>query len=225
MDIKKLYEERYVIEGMDRFEDYERNRLLARVLVHLFKPGMRLLDMGCRDGVVAEYFQNLGCLVSGLDISERALEMARARGIKDLYQGDLEKPPLPYSDKEFDIVFWGDNIEHLFDPQVVLREVRRILKDKGTLILSVPNMGNLFYRFYYAYHGMFIRTEAPATDPWHWSHIRFFNKKVMREFLLSEGFVLTGFWGCSSRKVFDICARIWPSLFGSIMVISAQKML
>jgi SAM-dependent methyltransferase len=154
MDIKALYEGKYACADLQKFEDYERNRLLARCAPLFCKAGMRMLDLGCRDGVVAEYFENLGLSVAGLDISEKALGLARKRGIKDLQQGDIEKT-LPYEDESFDLVFWGDNIEHLFEPLKALNEIHRILKKNGILILSTPNMGCIWYRIYYffCWHG------------------------------------------------------------------------
>jgi SAM-dependent methyltransferase len=223
MDIKKLYETKYACAEAQRFDEYERNRLLARHAPRFCKAGMRALDLGCRDGVIASYFQRLGLSVAGMDISEKALALARERGIKDLTQGDLEKIPLPYEDSTFDIVFWGDNVEHLFEPAKVLHDLKRILKRGGVLLISVPNMGCIWYRLYYLYHGMIIRTESPDSPSWEWSHIRFFNKRSMAAFLDAGGFEMSHFWGCSSNAVLDAGARIWPSFFGGIMLVCATR--
>jgi SAM-dependent methyltransferase len=132
MDIKALYESRYACTDLQKFEDYERNRLLTRCSPLFCKAGMRILDLGCRD----------------LDISENALGLARKRGLQDLQQGDIEKP-LPYKDEAFDLVFWGDNVEHLFEPLKALNEIHRVLKRNGTMILSAPNMGCIWLFFYW----------------------------------------------------------------------------
>ena len=222
MDVKSLYENKYAFAGMEVFDAYERNRLLKRIAPGFCKPGMRLVDLGCNDGVVAEYFMRLGLDVAGMDISAAAIARARQRGIKDLRQGDVEQP-LPFGDEECDAVFWGDNVEHLFQPLKVLAEVRRVLKPGGILIVSAPNMGCIWYRICYLFSGMIRKTECKDSDPWEWQHIRFFNRRVMQRFLEAGGFKTVRFSGCSSNTVLDLLSRLRPSLFASVMVVVAKK--
>lgn len=57
---------------------------------------------------------------------------------------NIEKDAFPYSDGEFDLVIFAEIIEHLLnDPCKVLREIKRVLKPNGTLILTTPNVARL----------------------------------------------------------------------------------
>lgn len=62
-----------------------------------------------------------------------------------LYQHfNVEKDPFPYPDAEFDLVIFAEIIEHLLnDPCTVLREIRRVLRPGGTIILTTPNVARL----------------------------------------------------------------------------------
>ncbi len=217
-DAKEMYEGYWKSkQGLEDFKSYERNLVLDQFV----GSGGKLLDLGSGEGAVAEFFQNHGCDVIAFDISEKALEKAKLRGLK-IAQGDVEGK-LPFKDHTFDIVFWGDNVEHLFLPEKTLKEIFRILKPNGRLILSTPNMGYIRYRIYYLVHGMLPQTEWYGKYPWLWEHIRFFNKKIMKQFLSTNGFKLTKFVGVSRRRLDRVFLELFPDLFGMIMVIEAKK--
>lgn len=218
MDVKVHYEKYWgAKDAGEKFMAYERNL----VLPELFKKGEKVLDLGCGDGAVASYLQkHVGIEVTGADISIGALRVAKKRGIKTV-QVDVEKK-LPFKKGEFDVVFWGDNVEHLFDPEFTLSEIKRITKKGGRLILSCPNMGYFRYRLYYLLNGALPDTEWTGFPRWGWSHIRFFNPKIITEFLESRGYKVNKVIGINTRFPDSIVARSLPDVFGMIMVVEAQ---
>ena len=81
------------------------------------------------------------------------LVKAEAQGIDINHGVDFETDKLPFNDREFDIVIMYSVIEHLFDPGVILQEIKRILKPGGFLVVITPhlNLANLIIsdrRFY-----------------------------------------------------------------------------
>ena len=217
-NVKKMYEGYWQSKkGLEEFENYERNRLLFK----LFKKGGKILDLASGEGAVSEFLQNLGCDVTSFDISEEALKKAKKRGLKTI-QGDVEKK-LPFVNESFDAVFWGDNAEHLFLPSKTLEEIKRILKKEGKLVISCPNMGYWRYRISYLLTGMIPQTEWSNYDPWEWEHIRFFNKKVMTNFLEKGGFKMNSFQGVSRRRIDKLFINFNPNFFGMIMVVCGFK--
>lgn len=84
--------------------------------------------------------------VSTLDFSDYWEDSCKEAGIK-FRMCDLEKQPLPFEDDYFDLVIFTEVLEHLSaPPSKVLREVRRVMRVKGKMILSVPNIAALRHR-------------------------------------------------------------------------------
>lgn len=219
MDTKKHYNKYWSSKDREeQFFDYERNW----VLPDLFQKREKVLDLGCGDGAVAEFLQKeLGMEVIGVDLSDKAVKETRKRGIKAIVVNAEEK--LPFRDGEFNTVFWGDNVEHLFSPETALKEIRRVSKKGGRLILSCPNMGYWRYRLYYLVHGRLSDTEWSGNPPWGWFHIRFFNKKIIKDFLDVQDFQIKKTIGVSRRLPDKILLSIAPSIFGMILVVEAKK--
>ena len=213
-NLSKFYD-RFWTEDRGEFGGYVRNLELPS----FFKAGELILDVGCGDGTVGEFLQSkTGVKVKGVDISKEAIKKARAKGV-DAKLGSSEQR-FPFDDNSFDKVFWGDNIEHLFDPEKTIQEIKRVLKKNGKLILSCPNMGYWRYRIHYFLFGSLPDTEWTGLHPWKWAHIRFFNLKILEDFLLSNGFKkITKVLGISERRLDKPFLQFIPSLFGMILVL------
>jgi len=95
----------------------------------------RILDVGCGTGanllMLAEYGD-----AEGVDISEDALAFCRERGLDKVRLGAGEQ--LPYDDGTFDLVTAFDVVEHMDDDLAGLREMRRVLRPGGRVLLFVP---------------------------------------------------------------------------------------
>lgn len=218
MNRLKNFYEKFWLSDRGEFETYIRNL----ELLDLFEKGELVLDVGCGDGIVGECLQRkTGVKVIGIDISEGAVKKAREKGIEAKVASSEEK--FPFQDHTFDKVFWGDNIEHLFDPAFTLNEIRRVLKQNGKLILSCPNMAYWRYRISYFLNGSLTDTEWTGLAPWEWSHIRFFNLKILRDFLFQHDFKkITKVLGVSERRLDKPFLKINPSLFGMILILEAE---
>jgi len=211
----------YKTEESEPFEAYERNRALKRI--YGAGEGRRILDVGAGRGIISRFFLDLGYDVYAIEWTEAGVSKLRELGVTASRQ-DLEKLPLSYDDEFFDEVFWGDNIEHLFFPEAVAREIRRILKPTGRVVVTTPNHGWIINRLYYLFKGVPRRTEGHVSPIWEWQHIRYFNKKEIARFLehcgFTHGFV---FHGAERRQPFSFLSRYFPALFGSVMIVQARK--
>ncbi len=120
---------------------------MARLL-----PAGSFLDAGCGDGRYLAALAALGPLperIVGVDIAESILDTARrataVAGLEpELLRANLER--LPLADAEFDLVVSVQVLEHLLDPAAGLKELARVLKPGGTLLLSTDNRRNLITR-------------------------------------------------------------------------------
>lgn len=110
-------------------------------LAKSFIKGKEVLDIACGTGYGSHILSKAGAKrVIGMDIDKKALRMARQKYLEENLEfkhGDAEKIGL--EDDSADIITSFETIEHLDDPKQFLREIKRVLKDNGLLILSTPN--------------------------------------------------------------------------------------
>jgi len=105
----------------------------------------RILEIGCGEGnLLKNIHEEIGInkdKLYGIEQSEKAVLRLKDHGFKNIKCTDAKN--IPFKDKFFDIVIMAEVIEHLRDPDAVLAEIRRILKNNGIIILSFPNYLNL----------------------------------------------------------------------------------
>ena len=121
----------YSIARMDR---------VLRIFAGLKEDVTRLLDIGCGDGSIALQIKNScnAVEVYGVDQDNDSLSLAKEKGIKT-FIFDIDNNPYPFPNDYFDAVFAGEVLEHLNDPDHFFEEVHRILRKKGTLVITTPN--------------------------------------------------------------------------------------
>src|SRR5918996_6600167 len=95
----------------------------------------RILDVGCGTGANLLMLSKYGD-AEGVDVSEDALAFCRERGLDKVKLGAGEE--LPYEDDMFDLVTAFDVIEHMDDDLAGLKEMRRVLRPGGRVLLFVP---------------------------------------------------------------------------------------
>lgn len=95
----------------------------------------RILNVGCGTGGTIDMLEGFG-EVDNVDISDEAIKFMKDHGYKQLIKvDDIE---LPFKDKAYDIVGAFDVLEHIEDQVGALKEWRRVLKDDGAIVLTVP---------------------------------------------------------------------------------------
>ena len=126
-----------------------RLRLWRRRLKGLekYKKRGKILDVGCGVGTFLDIAKKNGWEVYGTEISECGCRYAQENFNLDAFHGELKEAN--FSDNLFDVVTLWHVIEHLTNPLKTLREVRRILKKDGLLVVATPNIGNYIMRILY----------------------------------------------------------------------------
>lgn len=157
-----------------------RERRLAWLLPEL-SPELRVLDMGCGNGVATALLRRRCPGTVGTDISFAALRAARERSPDGRWVCATLERGFPFADASFDVIHCCEVIEHLLDVPAALRTMHRLLRPGGVLFLSTP------------YHGL-VKNLALALfafdrhfDPVG-AHVRFFTVRSLGRLLRQEGF-------------------------------------
>lgn len=124
-------------KGEMEIEHYQRYRFAAA-----FVKGKKVLDAACGEGYGSHILSEKAKEVTGLDISAETVENANKKYGKDnlsFRAGSVES--LPFEDDSFDVVISYETIEHVTGEiqESFLKEIRRVLKPDGFLIMSTPN--------------------------------------------------------------------------------------
>jgi SAM-dependent methyltransferase len=110
-----------------------------------FVEGGKILDIGCGNGTELFKLKAMGWEAYGVEMDGQASDRARGHGIK-VHTGDLFGANYP--DRFFHVVRMSFVLEHLPNPRETLKEVRRILADRGRVYISIQNAGSLHYRLF-----------------------------------------------------------------------------
>ncbi|HLO17838.1 MAG TPA: bifunctional 2-polyprenyl-6-hydroxyphenol methylase/3-demethylubiquinol 3-O-methyltransferase UbiG [Anaerolineales bacterium] len=103
---------------------------------------VRLLDIGCGGGVLAEEFASMGCQVTGIDISPKSIAVAQAHAAKSGLSIDYwigSGTNLPFDNSAFEAVSCCDVLEHIQDWKQVIAEARRVLIPGGLFFFDTIN--------------------------------------------------------------------------------------
>ena len=199
-EITAFYNRYWVAEGG---APPERDLLIERKWKDLAKHirrGNRVLDYGCGGGLFSRRLVDAGCEVLGLDIAQKAIELARSRVPGADFKLIRSGEPLPVVDSGFDVVWASQILEHVYDTQTLMNEFARVLRPRGELIVTVPYHGllkNLTIALF-----RFDRHFRPTG-----AHIRFFTRKTLITLAKEAGFKCEEFLGLARIPGF------WKSMF------------
>ncbi len=101
-----------------------------------FVPGSRGLDIGCSNGQYISSMNKLGWKFEGVEFNSVAVDLCHKAGLK-VFHGELKAAN--FEKNSFDVVCARHLIEHIPDPGDLIKEISRILKPKGHLIIVTPN--------------------------------------------------------------------------------------
>jgi len=106
-------------------------------LIRRENKNSKILDVGCSSGPLMSLLRRRGFNnISGIDLSDKAIESCKNKGIKNSFVMDCAK--MSFKDNEFDIIIASDILEHIDDEDQALSELNRVLKPNGKLVIFVP---------------------------------------------------------------------------------------
>ncbi len=137
------------------------------------------------DASLTRRLAEAGAVVDGVELDEMSVELARPHCRQVMHSNLNDIATIEIKD-EYDIIVAADVLEHLADPEFVLSRLKRYLKRGGLLVVSLPNVANVYVRanlllgrFPYHTKGLLDR-----------SHLHFYTLATMRNLLRKTGWVV-----------------------------------
>jgi ubiquinone/menaquinone biosynthesis C-methylase UbiE len=143
---RRIFHPRYMRLTMDA-----QGRVFGRFVDFDALTGKDVLEVGCGSGIAAQLLAEAGAKLTAVDLTPWAVETTRARmrafGLDaDVFEADGEQ--LPFEDASFDVVFSWGVIHHSSDMDRALRELVRVCRSGGAIVLMVYHRRSLFYVAY-----------------------------------------------------------------------------
>lgn len=180
----------------------------------------KVLDVGCGTGYLGEELETRGAKVTGIDISKVALKKAH-EVLSFTKVVDLNEDELPFKDRTFDLIVASEVIEHLFKPVIILEELRRILRDKGQLIITTPNF------LYWGHRLRFLIGRFGYTDegPFDIGHIHFYTYQTLIDDLHKSGFrIVKDNHVYAKGNFLSLLKNTFPGIFAYQFIVKCIKL-
>jgi 2-polyprenyl-3-methyl-5-hydroxy-6-metoxy-1,4-benzoquinol methylase len=138
--IKDMTDDKEVQYEYDRIADRKRLDFISSAVKDRLQGEVRILDVGCGNGVISRHLGRFGFNVLGIDISDQTITMARERNtLPNVRFEVLSAEELVAQGNTFDAIICSEVLEHLHQPSALLKVLYQSLKATGILIVTVPN--------------------------------------------------------------------------------------
>ncbi len=114
-------------------------------VMYLKNVGGKLLDIGCGNGTFLDFMNKLGWETIGIDFDEKAIMNSKIKNL-NVKLGSLAEQNFP--NDFFDAITLSHVIEHVYQPNELLKECYRILKINGKMVISTPNSASLGHKIF-----------------------------------------------------------------------------
>jgi len=192
------------------------HNMIMEILKNLRGTG-KILDAPAGTGIISKKIQDAGFEVYPADIAPQVFKVP---GLK-CKRVDLNQA-LPYEEEFFDYVLCSNGIEHLENQYFFIREAYRVLKPKGKLIITTPNILKLRMRVAYLFLGKYSFHERPlnevetSIDPGHINSVSYYSLRII---LHRNGFkiisVKTQMYSMTSMMFFFLVPFIYYFTYNS----------
>lgn len=225
MDIKKFYSDKRMSNVSKRGYYPEKFNFILEYLKR--HKGVKLVDLACNEGYLTKKYSKYADVV-GVDINPASVKKCKERGIECIH-ADVTKLPAKLKNK-FDVVVANDIIEHIFDTDEFLREIKKVLKKDGTLLLTTANVASIGRRIMLLFGKnpyLEYSVELPYKD-FNVGHVRYYTLKDLEDQLKYHGFENIHIYGdrinITSKHYlgYDI-AKFLPSISRNFLVSAVKK--
>lgn len=156
--------------------------------IERYRKSGKILDVGSSTGLLLSLFKKRGWGVQGVEPSKKAARHANDRGIPTI-ESSFETAHLDKG--KFDVVIFDHVLEHMQDPKRVIRKAKELLREKGIIMINVPNFGSMSARS----KGADWEYVLPGEHVWHFTPQSLFLLLKKEGFSTLEWEARSGIWG------------------------------
>lgn len=146
---------------------------------------LKILEVGCSSGYFGAALTEYGHEVWGVEPYALAADAARSV-LKNVYVGSVEDFFKDISSVKFDVIVFGDVLEHLVDPLQILQQCKLFLNDGGIIVASVPNIAHITIRAMLL-EGRWDYAERGILDQ---THLRFFTRNSLIDLFSNANYIV-----------------------------------
>lgn len=195
--LKEYYKEKYYQENRSAYKEIyteldmlqinnqlEKNYFLLKSYLPI-RQGMNFLDIGCGEGWALNFFKKKGFNILGLDYSSEGINKHNPDLLDYFICGDIfdNLDNITNHKQKYDII-WLDNVlEHVLDPELLLKQIYSILEENGVIVIEVPNDFSIVQID--LYNKGYVKEPYWVAIP---DHISYFNKEGLAKLCNSVGF-------------------------------------
>lgn len=158
------------------------------IIIEKIKPNSSVLEFGCANGRLTKHLsKEKGCKLTIVEIDEESGKEASKYATECFLgneRGNIEKYYWSEINQKFDYIVFADVLEHLYSPDKVLEQCKKVLKEDGLILISIPNVAN-YSIINQLLKGEFNYTEVGLLDN---THLRFFTKKTFKNMIEKIGY-------------------------------------
>ena len=220
---------------MEKFELVQRVDFIKEI-----SRGKKVLHLGCtnypytreaidNDMLLHFELEKVAAELYGFDYDQAGLDIIKSAGAKNLYRADLERLADVELDETFDVIIAGEMIEHLSNPGLFLKGVRRFMNERTELVITTINA---YCAFRFIIYG--LRGKGGKNEPVHPDHVAYYSFKTLKLVLEREELRIRDFYfydiGNEHRpfnrwfyNLFnDVCVKISPQLADGVIAVCGK---
>ncbi|UZS00107.1 class I SAM-dependent methyltransferase [Chondrinema litorale] len=193
--------------------DIKRLGFIIKAIESYTKGDRKVLDVGCGNGLITMELGKIGYQVKGVDISNKTIDKAIANNnLTNVTFEVADVEVLSIQDVKYDVIICSEVLEHLKEPGKMLIILKRLLKENGILIVTVPN-GKGPRELFITKPMQWLKTNTPQiwvivdkvkhhlgydgkteqSDADDLTHIHFFTKKKLNKLSSDKGYSILKF--------------------------------
>lgn len=179
----------------NKFEIVQRVEFIKKVC-----EGKKVLHLGCtnypytkeaidNDALLHFELDKIASELYGFDFDQAGIDILEQNGTKNLYQADLEKLEAVNLDETFDVIIAGEMIEHLNNPGLFLRGIKRFMNPNTKLVITTINAYCAMRFWQY-----FLRGKGGKAEPVHPDHVTYFSYSTLSLIINHAGLSVSDFY-------------------------------